>query len=158
MTEKVTCLKSVKLSSSISNDAVKLMFSTSFKSFALCRNMVNLHKSCRFSTSSDVDTLINSSTLPSIGNLVNPVYIKTQKRINCQTANVNNCPNLTFWPKLLILPKIRCCILFSFFLNIYIPTYQKTNGSCRNNNFTLINTLYFSNSNLLLLVCSFTYI
>lgn len=132
MTENVTCFEIVKLSSSISKDAVKLMFSTSFKSFALCRNIVKLHKSCRFSTSLDFDTLMNSCTLPSIGKRVNPYYIKRHKHL------VVTLPPLTI---VQVLPFDQHCwsdleqdVAFSYFFHIYSPI-QKANESCRYNNF-----------------------
>lgn len=123
MTENVTCFEIVKLSSSISKDAVKLMFSTSFKSFALCRNIVKLHKSCRFSSSLDFDTLINSCTLPSIGKRVNPYYIKRHKHL------VVTLPPLTM---VQVLPFDQHCwsdleqdVAFSNFFFIYIHLYKK---------------------------------
>lgn len=123
MTENVTCFEIVKLSSSISKDAVKLMFSTSFKSFALCRNIVKLHKSCRFSTSLDFDTLMNSCTLPSIGKRVNPYYIKRHKHL------VVTLPPLTI---VQVLPFDQHCwsdleqdVAFSYFFFIYIHLYKK---------------------------------
>lgn len=72
MTEKVTGLEIVMLCSCISKAAVILMFSPSFNPFVLCRNVVKSQISCRLSTSSVIDMLTLSCTLPSIGKRLNP--------------------------------------------------------------------------------------